>query len=357
MTKILIIGILITFYKEDAELFRSYVGLKNGVLAGLTLNRTDTKMGSFRYTKSIAPGGYEGRVWKFFNFTHYLYAGFEVDFGERSFHISGLYPDTSIPGFTLYNLIEHLQTDEEVILKTPIYLKAFKNFNINSSLEFSWTRTLLHHGEAHSDYSFEVLKFNRSELNLIGRIGGDFRTDFLTLSLSFGIPVFLKGEAELGRYSVTDRGATVIIEPFGKWIYDPKPPPLIKILSRFRFRNFGFHLTYSLFMGWGGKFKGIDAIEYKIDGVPSYELGGIASYNLIQNEFFLGFTYAKRDYETANIPLFNGDKFCLLLGYKRGNQIGYGLFLKTTFSKMDYKSQRDINLFRTSITTDFLINF
>jgi len=350
--------IFIVFYRENLELVRNYIrDSDNGILAGFSLNRTDSKLRYKSYTEPIAIGGYEGQIWKIFNFGDYTRMGIEVDFKEREFFISGLYAETFIEGITSYSAIEHLEKGDEIKAGLPLYLKIYKNSTINFSVEFSWRKILLQHGEAYTNYSMEIIKLNASELNLTGRIGGELRTSFSNFSLSLGFPLVLQGNAEMLKYSLKDRGATIIVEPSVKWNYDPKPPPFIKTLLGFHYRNFSLFLSHSFTGNWGGGFQGIDRTEYKLDGMPSNEMEAMVSYRFVHNEFIAGFHYEEMDYKTENIPLLNGDRFLILIGYKRKNHPSYGLFLQCLLSDMDYKSIRNISVFLTRTTINFFLGF
>jgi hypothetical protein len=358
MKVILLFGIFIVFYREDGELLKNYILINNGgIFAGFSLNRTDSKWGDNHDTEPIATGGYEGSVWKIFNFKGYLSSGAVVNFKESKIYTSGLYSDTSIPGLVIYKSIEHKEEGEEIGAKIPFYLKIFKNLTINSSIGFSWRKAFLQHGEGESYYSMEIMELSASELNLTGRIGCDLRTNFFNFSFFLGIPLFLRGDAEMLRYSLKEKGATVIVEPGIQWSYDPKPPPLIKTLLGFRYGDISLILTHSFTPEWGGGFVGIDRTQYRLDGVHSHDIGVITSYRFIQNEFLLGFNYEGMDYKTENIPALNGDRFLVLIGYKRESHPPYGLFLQCLLSDMDYKFIRNLSVFLTRITMNFFIGF
>jgi len=359
MTYTLLFGIFIVFYRENSDIvhIRALGNLKGGVLAGFSLNRTDSKLGNKHDTEPVASGGYGGRVWKIFDFEESLALGLEVGFKEREVSVSGLYSDTSIEGLTLYSVIEHFEKGDEISATIPFRLKVYKNLSAISSMEFSWRRALIQHGDAYTNYSMEIVELNASELHLAGRIGAEFKTDLFNLSLSAGVPLLLRGEAEMLRYLLKEKGATIVVEPLVKWNYDPKPPPFIKTLMGYRYRNFSLFLTYSFTGEWGGGFHGVERTQYRLEGIPSGKVEFITSYRVLNNEFLMGLNYEERDYKTENVPALNGDRFLVLLGYIRNNHLHYGLFLRCLFSDMDYKSLRNMSVFLTRITMDFFIGF
>jgi hypothetical protein len=359
MNFLILFGIFFLFCGDDGEPFRSYI-LKDsngGIIAGFSLNRTDSKWGTAHETEPVATGGYEGNVWKSFRFGRYLSAGALINFSERKVHTSGLYYDTSIPELVIYKSIEHKEESEGIGIELPVNLKIFKIFTLNPSIEFLWRKASLQHGEGESSYSIEIIQLNLSELHLRGRIGGEFRTNFFNFSFFFGIPLFLKGDAELLKYLAKDKGATFIIEPGIQWDYDPKPPPLIRSFFDFHYGNFALFLTHSFTKKWGGSFLGVDKTEYKLEGIESYDIGITTSYRFAHHEFLLGFNYEGRDYETKNLPILNGERFLIFTGYKSRNHPPFGVFLRSLLSDMDYRSIRNMSVFLTQITFNFFIGF
>ncbi len=354
MTKFLLLWTFFVLYEEGADLLRSYIfrDLKSGVVAGFSLNRTDSKLGDIEDTEPVSTGGYEGGIFKIFDFGNFD-TGIFLDFKDESLYVSGLYSDTSIPDLTLYKLIEHAEEEEEISAGVPFLLKIFKNLMFKSSLEFSWKNASLQHGDVYTNYSAEVIKLSRNEVNFKWKIGGVLKTGFLSPSISFGIPLFLRGDAKMMRY----KGATILIEPFVQWGYDPKPPPFINTSFGFRSRNFSILFIYSFYGRWGGGFYGIDRTEYRLKGIPSHEIGGIASFRVSSNEFLMGFNYEGKDYTTENIPYLTGDRFLIILGYEKKNRYVYGIFLKCLLSERDSKFLRKMSVFLTRITMDFSIGF
>lgn len=331
--------------------------MEGGVKAGFHINYRESRFGLLKEKEGFDAGSVRGEFWNRFAVGAFS-TGTSVSFKSESLSLEGSYADTSFVPYILYSYFDHTEKEFEVSGGIPFEYRPFNTLGFLIFLNFTWRRFSLHHGDVSADVSSDVLTFKRSELLLWHEAGIRFQSHLFFLLITFGIPLFADGKAEFARFYVLDRGATIVVQPAIGLNYRPEPPPFLRGEGGFKWRNMVFLLNGEVTGEWGGRFYGIERLEYRIEGKTAYRLGGAFMWAKAHHRILLGSGYRSKRYETLNIPDLNGETFFIMGGYERNSGgIRYGIFPNAELSELDYRATRKISVFLMKIGLDFSIAF